>query len=116
MIVFIINIISALMAILGGFCMKKYAKSPGDYTIGFRTKRACASREAWSFANLKCSRYWLRAGTVALAAAAAAFTVLNGSLVGNIIQVAILLALTAALLISAAMVEKQLRYRYSDTD
>ena len=114
MIVFIINIISALMAILGGFCMKKYAKNPGDHSIGFRTTRSIASDAAWSFANLKCSKYWLRTGTAALAIAAAAFIILRGSTAGNILQVFVLVAQTAAMLISAAMVERELKYRYGD--
>lgn len=116
MIVFIVNIITALMAMLGGFIMKRSAKPDADRSIGFRTSRALASVEAWCFSNRKCGRYWLKTGASALAFSAAAFIVLGNSFAGSVLQVILLVLQTAGLLIAALAVEKQLKYRYDGKD
>lgn len=105
-IIIIVNIIAALSIMLGGICMKKYADDPADYSIGFRTSRAMASSKAWSFANKKCGIAWGIIGAVCFALTLTAVFLLSDY---SFIQPAILFALVSAAVISAALVEIQLK-------
>ena len=106
MVLIIVNIIVSLAMLIGGFCMRRVADEPGDYTIGFRTARAMADDEAWSFANKCCGKYWLIIGAAgALLTAAAIFYA------GNAAHFAILVIQTAAMFISAMITEMQLDKR-----
>ena len=107
-IVVIVNIIASLAIMLGGLCMRKYADSPADYTIGFRTKSAMSSEKAWSFANKRCGTAWLAEGVAAFAAALASLLFIHGT-AGSWVQTAVLALLIAAVAVTVVVVEMQLK-------
>ncbi|WP_295075816.1 SdpI family protein [Ruminococcus sp.] len=105
-VVIIVNIITSLGIMLGGLCMRKYAKTPLDHSIGFRTVRALSSDEAWRFANEKCGMAWTVIGAVCFVLSVAAVFLFSDNSPAHI---AVLIILTAAAVLSAAWVEIQLR-------
>ena len=106
MVLIIVNVIVSLAMLIGGFCMRRVADVPGDHTIGFRTARAMADDDAWSFANKRCGMYWLIIG-----AAGASLTAAAIFCAGNAAHFALLVAQTAAMFISAMVTEMQLDKR-----
>ena len=116
-IIIIVNIITSLAVLLGGLCMKKYSDSPADYSIGFRTKRAMASSEAWYFANQKCGKLWMISGTASFAAAII-FTVFIqagiSSSASSIIQFVLLILQITADIFSTTFTEYQLKRRFDN--
>jgi hypothetical protein len=113
-VVVIVNVICSLSLILGGVCMKKYAKSTTDRSIGFRTQRSMSSQEAWSFANEKCGNLWIWTGAISFVICIIPFLILRDKTADGIIQVTLLILQTAATLVSAAVVEKQLKNKFGN--
>ena len=105
-VVIIVNIITSLSIILGGLCMKKYAKMPLDHSIGFRTARSLSSNEAWQFANEKCGISWILIGAVCFVMTVAAVFLFSADSPAHL---AVLIILSAAAILSAAWVEIQLK-------
>ena len=112
----IVNVIASLSFLLGGQCMKDAGDSPGDHSIGYRSKRSCSNDEAWKFANSKCGEHWIRIGTAALILTISGIAVclINSSAAGYV-QWAVMIGLTAAIIASAVIIEKQLKERFSDS-
>lgn len=113
-ILMIVNIIVSLGVLLGGYCMVKYAKSAIDYSIGFRTKRAMSSEEAWHFANYRCGRIWSITGIVSFVFTIVSVFLAEGDTSGAVVQLAILLFQIAAIIVSIVMTECQLKRKFSD--
>lgn len=110
-IVTIVNIITSLAILLGGFCMKKYAASTADYSIGYKTNRAMASKEAWNFANNKCGSLWIIIGAVIFAAVIISALFIQPNInekAGNWLQPLLLILHITAVITSLAYTEKQL--------
>lgn len=110
-IIIIVNIITALTILLGGCCMKKYAVSHSDHSIGFRTERSVSSEEAWCFANQKCGRYWIILGAVGFILSIAALFIVRSENAEGIVQFILLILQTSAVIASMAAVEYQLKKR-----
>lgn len=115
-IIIIVNLITSLTILLGGCCMKKYASSPVDYTIGFKTKRSIASKEAWYFANNKCGSIWLAIGAAGFVLTLAAFFVIQpdlSSISGDHAQFFLLILQSAAIIFSLILTENQLKKKFN---
>ena len=96
--------------------MKKYASSPVDYTIGFKTKRSMASKEAWYFANNKCGSKWLAIGAAGFVLTLAAFFVIQpdlSSISGDHAQFFLLILQSAAIIFSLILTENQLKKKFN---
>lgn len=115
-IVIIVNIIISLGIILGGLGMKRYSKSSEDYSIGFRTKRAMSSEDAWSFANQKCGILWIIIGLIGFILTIATIFIIQIERIESIVQSIILIFLIAATIVSAIVIEKQLKSKYDDNN
>lgn len=118
-IITIVNIITSLAIILGGLCMKKYADSPADYSIGYRTQRAMASKEAWFFANNKCGSLWGIIGSVIFAAVIVSAIFIQPNIsenAGNLLQPLLLILHITAVITSLAYTEKQLINKFDNND
>ena len=111
-VVIIVSIITSISIMLGGLCMKKYAKNTSDHSIGFRTARSLSSDEAWRFANEKCGGAWIIIGAVCFVMAVAAVFLFSAD---SFAHSAVLIMLTAAALLSAVRVEMQLKSRSGKT-
>ena len=111
-VVIIVSIITSVGIMLGGLCMKKYAKNASDHSIGFRTARALSSGEAWQFANEKCGTAWTVIGAVCLVMAVAAVFLFSAD---SLAHLAVLILLTAAAVLSAVWVEMQLKNKFGKT-
>ncbi|MBO4878582.1 MAG: SdpI family protein [Ruminococcus sp.] len=111
----IVNAITSLSMILGGWCMKDYADKPGDHSIGYRSKRAVSSNEAWKLANTECGDIWMKGGTAGLILTLCGIVVfLINNYAGNSLQVVVLTLMTAAMIGSAIIVEKKLKNRFGN--
>lgn len=109
-ILIIVNIITSLSVLLGGICMKKYADSPADYSIGFRTRLAMSSPEAWSFANKKCGRLWIIIGIIGfIAAIDGTFTPFGYT---GYAELGVLILLILALIFSVISTEMHLKHDF----
>ncbi|MBQ8961473.1 MAG: SdpI family protein [Ruminococcus sp.] len=67
-VVIIVSIITASALALGGAGMLKCADNTEDRSVGFRTGRALAGQDQWSFANRRCGIRWLIEGIFFLGA------------------------------------------------
>ncbi len=112
-IVIIVNIVTSLGIMLGGLGMKRYSKSHEDYSIGFRTQRAMSSEDAWCFANKKCGGLWIVIGLISFILTIAAIFIFQFE---SIAQVIILIFTMAAAIVSAIVVENQLKIKYSNNN
>lgn len=110
-VVIIVSIITSVGIMLGGLCMKKYAKNTSDHSIGFRTARALSSDVAWQFANEKCGTAWTVIGAVCLVMAVAAVFLFSAD---SLAHLAVLILLTAAAVLSAVLVEMQLKNKFGE--
>ena len=108
-VVIIVSIITSVGIMLGGLCMKKYAKNTSDHSIGFRTARSLSNGEAWQFANEKCGTAWTAIGAVCLVMAVAAVFLFSAY---SLAHLAVLILLTAAAILSAVWVEIQLKNKF----
>lgn len=113
-IVVIVNMIVSLGILLGGLSMKQRSGSSGDYSMGFRTKRAMSSNNAWSFANQKCGILWLIIGIISFILTVSAFFMIQNERTGSIVQVIILVFIIVSAITSAIMIEKQLKSRFDN--
>ena len=104
-IIAIINIVVSLGIFLGGICMIKYAESPVDYSIGFKTEKAMLSKEAWHFANQKCGSSWEIIGIVSFVLSLVSIFIFVNDKTLSIIQFTILLLLIASVIVSAIVVQ-----------
>ena len=100
-VVIIVSFITSVGIMLGGLCMKKYAKNASDHSIGFRTARALSSGEAWTVI-----------GAVCLVMAVAAVFLFSAD---SLAHLAVLILLTAAAVLSAVWVEMQLKNKFGKT-
>ena len=109
-ILIIVNFIISLAVIIGGICMKRYSDSPADYSIGFRTKRAMSSPEAWAFANKKCGKLWIIIGIISFIAA------IDGTFMPfgftGYAELAIMILQISALSVSVIIIELQLKSNF----
>ena len=112
-VVIIVNIIVSIGLFLGGIVMKKYAKSPADYTIGFRTKASTASEDAWYFANNRCGGAWAVIGIAALVITIAAVFAVTGDRSAGIVQLVIMVLQVAAASVSVTTTELMLRSKFN---
>lgn len=110
----IVNIIVSLGVSLGGYCMIKYAKSAIDFSIGFRTKRAMSSEEAWHFANDRCGKAWSIIGIFSFVFTIVSVFLSKSDASEAAFQLAILLFQIAAIVVSIIMTECQLKRKFSD--
>lgn len=112
MIVIIVNIIGSLFILLGGVCMKKVSNSHADYSIGYKTRRAVSSEEAWSFANRKCGAAWVVIGAAGFVFSSVTAFLLRDTIGGGYVQTALLVSVIAAVIVTAAVIERQLKSRF----
>ena len=112
-ILIIVNIISSLAILLGGLCMKKYAVSHADYSIGYRSARAMSGEDAWRFANHTCGIAWIISGITTFILTIAALFIIRNDGVLCAVQTAVLILLTASVIISAIAIEYKLKTHYS---
>jgi uncharacterized membrane protein len=111
-VVIIVNIIVSVGIMLGGFCMRSYAVSPADYTIGFRTKRAMSNSEAWEYANKKCGILWIITGLNGVPLTLLSVFLMENERVLSFFQAALLVVITVSAVISAVAVEIQLKNKF----
>ena len=109
MVIIIVNFIGAAAILLGGAVMLKYAESHADYSIGFRTRRAMSSEEAWRFANRSCGIAWLIIGAVCALLTTAALVFARDSAYA---QIGVLILLTASVMLSATATEIRLKHKF----
>ena len=112
-VVIIVNIIVSIGLFLGGSVMKKYAKSPADYTIGFRTKASMASEDAWYFANNRCGGAWTVIGIAALLITIAAVFAVTGDKASGIAQCVVMVLQVAAASAAVTSTELILRQKFN---
>lgn len=112
-IVIIVNIIASIAILLGGLCMKKYAVSHADYSIGYRSARSMSGEDAWQFANRTCGIAWIISGIIAFILTIAALFIIQNDGVLCVVQTAVLILLTASVIISAIAIEYKLKTHYS---
>ena len=115
-VVIIVNIVWSLGIILGGFCMKQYSRSTKERSVGFKTKRAMSSQDAWYFANQKCGGLWIAGGLAGLILTIAAIFIFRNEKTEGIVQAAVLVLLTAATFVSAIVTEKLLKRKYDNSN
>ena len=115
-IVIIVNIIVSLGIMLGGFGMKQRSKSSEDYSIGFRTKRAMSSKDAWSFANQKCGVIWIVIGILAFILTISMVFIIQIEGIESVVQSVILISLIVATIISVIVIENQLKNKFDDNN
>lgn len=115
--VIVVNVVISLAVLIGGYYLKYHAKPYADSLIGFKTKRATASDEAWQFANRKCGRLWFAIGVFGFAATGAVAVYIlpkwnNTATVS--VYVLILILQIAATVASVFHVEEQLKIKFGD--
>ena len=108
-ILIIVNIISSLAILIGGLCMKKYAVSHADYSIGYRSARAMSGEDAWRFANHTCGIAWIISGIATFILTIAALLFIRNDRVLCAVQIAVLILLCVSVIITAAAIEHKLR-------
>ena len=108
----VLSIDIAAIFLLGGILMYNTAKKPINYLIGYRTKRAMSSQEAWEYANKACGKAWALIGAAGLvlmliALLIAAPRVSDGT--AKLIMGTLLTAEIAATIAAVVMTEKKLK-------
>ena len=114
-IITLVNIISFLSLLLGGICMKKYASSPADHSIGYRTQRSMSSDNAWYAANKKCGDQWLIIGIAGFVLTIVSVLLIQpkiSSSAGSIIQFILLLLQISAVIFSFVSTEAELKKKF----
>lgn len=115
-IVIIVNIILSVSLLLGGLCMKKIAVSPGDHSIGFKTKRAVQNDDAWYYANTKSGIVWIIVGIAGFVLTGAGIIIqaLRNESNGALLQLFALIAQFSSVIISSMLIDNQLKNKYDD--
>lgn len=116
-IIFIITVIFPIAIALGGFFLRYHAPADIDNSLGFRTKRALSSKEAYSFANRKCGSLWLIGGIIAFLISTALqllFYMIKGEYIGSYIGILMLILQIVAFIFSIVTVEKKLRLLFDN--
>ena len=113
-IVMIVNVIASLGILLGGLSMKQISGSSGDYSMGFRTKRAMSGDNAWSFANKKCGILWIIIGVISFILTVSAIFIIRNERTVSVVQTIILVFIIVSAIASAIMVEKQLKNKFDN--
>lgn len=111
-IILIVIIIIPLAVTFVGFILKQCADSDADNTVGYRTRRSMASKEAWQLANKMCSQLWITGGIItAVFSVVLPFTafLLWNDTVGLYVSTAILIIQIITLILSVVAVEKKLQ-------
>lgn len=67
-IMFIVFAVMSFSVLLGGFYMRYYSPKDEGMNVGFRTKAATSSAEAWEYANKACGKCWLIIGGTGISA------------------------------------------------
>ncbi len=115
-IIIIVNIIVSLGIILGGICMKKYAASPADKSIGYKTTRAVCNEKTWYYANNNCGKIWIITGIISFLLTLAALIFITGQKTAAVVQTSVLILMTVSVIISAAVIESKLKRMINDSD
>lgn len=113
--VIVVNVVISLAVLVGGYYLKFHTSSSVDSLIGFKTKRAMASNEAWRFANYKCGQLWFIIGTLGFALTGAAAIYIQPKLSDNacaLVYLLILILQIALIPVSIVRVEAQLKEKY----
>ena len=108
----VVSIDIAAIFLLGGILMYNTAKKPINYMIGYRTKRAMSSREAWEYANKACGKAWAVIGAAGLILTLAMLLIAAPKVsesAAAIITGALLAAQIIATITAAIMTEKKLK-------
>lgn len=79
-IVIVVNVVISLAFLIGGYYLKEHTSPNVDAMVGFKTKRAMASTEAWRFANHRCGALLLIIGLLGFVMTAAAALFIPGAL------------------------------------
>lgn len=119
-IVVILNIVISLTILLGGYFLKFHTKFNVDSYVGFRTKRAMSSNEAWRFANQNCGKLWLLAGTIGFVLTIIVIMLFVQSKLNEntemCVQSLLLILQIIAIIFSVSYIEKQLKNKYDDNN
>lgn len=111
-IIFIVIIIIPLAVTFGGFILKQCSDSDVDSTVGYRTRRSMASKEAWKLANETCAKLWITGGIITTVLSVVlpftACLILNET-AGLYIGVFVLLFQITAFILSVVTVENKLK-------
>ncbi|MBR6338180.1 MAG: SdpI family protein [Ruminococcus sp.] len=108
----VVSIDIAAIFLLGGILMYNTAKKPINYMIGYRTKRAMASREAWEYANKACGKAWAVMGAAGLVLMLASLLIAAprvGEQTAALIMGALLAAVIIAAIAAVVKTEKKLK-------
>lgn len=63
---FICNLMTPIIMILGGWMMWKHAPQKVNGVMGYRTRRSMKNIDTWNFANHYCGRLWWKLGWIML--------------------------------------------------
>lgn len=116
-IIYIVIIIIPVAVSFGGVMLIQCAKSDIDSTIGYRTRRSMASREAWILANNTCGKLWLTGGIISVIFSVTLpmiFSILKSNTAGLCAGIIILLLQTIALILSIVTTEKKLSNNFNE--
>ena len=111
-VIIIVNVVISLTMILGGFCMRENSDAYESCSIGFKTKRALSSEDAWYFANQRCGIFWIIFGILGFLITMVSLFLTTSERNGIVMQSVVLGLQILAFIFSIAGVEKQLKNKY----
>ncbi|MCR4739378.1 MAG: SdpI family protein [Lachnospiraceae bacterium] len=111
---FICVLLVPVISIITGYIMKTRPPKEINNTVGYRTKRSMAGKEAWDFANVYCGRNTFLFGIVSLVISAIIYFLLMRGSFSNMTAMIIILVvqITALVIVMAVPTELELKKRF----
>lgn len=116
-VMFISNILVAIIMIVGGYFMYKHPPKKINSIIGYRSTMSMKNEDTWRFAHDVCGRIWLKVGVVTLIAAIIVqlpFLHADESTVGNLSMI-VNFSEVFILLLSIIPVERKLKATFDES-